>query len=169
MRVHFQKTSGRNRSAIGAALTPDSQVLLEQCEAHQAQAGNNYYPYLWRFYQNHRSTLLRIWRVLQFRSTTQDKSLETALALVLANETSRMEWLSLESSSSLDWIPDTWWRLVTGSAKREPVDRVHRRLFELCVFTQMMSDLKSGTEPSKAGGNLRSIAISTSTRRKPLN
>jgi TnpA family transposase len=131
--------------AIGAALTPDSHVLLEQCEAHQAQAGNNYYPYLWRFYQNHRSTLLRIWHVLQFRSTTQDKSLETALALVLANETSRMEWLSLpESSSSPDWIPDTWWRLVTGSAKREPVDRVHRRLFELCVFTQMMWDLKSG-------------------------
>src|ERR1700677_505104 len=131
--------------AIGAALTPDSHVLLEQCEAHQAQAGNTYYPYLWRFYQNHRSTLLRIWHVLQFRSTTQDKSLETALALVLANETSRMEWLSLpESSSSLDWIPDTWWRLVTGSAKREPVDRVHRRLFELCVFTQMMWDLKSG-------------------------
>ena len=41
-------------------------------------------------------------------------------------------------------LPDTWWRLVTGSAKREPVDRVHRRFFELCVFTQMMWDLKSG-------------------------
>jgi hypothetical protein len=29
--------------AIDAALAPDSRVLLEQCEAHQAQAGNNYY------------------------------------------------------------------------------------------------------------------------------
>jgi hypothetical protein len=46
-------------------------MLLEQCEAHQAQVGHNYYPYLWRFYQAHRSTLLRVWRTLRFRSTTQ--------------------------------------------------------------------------------------------------
>jgi TnpA family transposase len=131
--------------AIGTALAPDSRVLLEQCEAHQAQAGNNYYPYLWRFYQNHRSTLLRIWRVLTFRSTTHDKSLERALAFVLTNDTSRVEWLSLsEPWNNLDWVPDPWLRLVTGAAKREPVTRVHRRFFELCVFTQIVWDLKSG-------------------------
>jgi hypothetical protein len=44
--------------AIGTVLAPDSRTLLEQCEAHQAQTGNNYYPYMWRFYQGHRSTLL---------------------------------------------------------------------------------------------------------------
>ncbi len=132
-------------AAIDAALAPDSAVLLEQCEAHAAQVGNSYYPYLWRFYQGHRSTLLRIWRALPFRSTTQDQSLETALALVLAHEGSRTEWLPLpESSINLDWVPDSWWRLVTGTAKRGTVDRVHRRYFELCVFTQIMWDLKSG-------------------------
>lgn len=90
-------------------------------------------------------TLLRIWRVLPFRSTTQEKSLETALAFVLENETSRTEWLTLPGSSmNLDWVPDAWWRLVTGIAKRGQVDRVHRRLFELCAFTQIMWDLKSG-------------------------
>jgi hypothetical protein len=131
--------------AIGTVLATDSRVLLEQCEAHQAQAGNNYYPYLWRFYQSHRSTLLRIWHVLRFCSTTHDNSLERALGFVLANENNRAEWLAFtEPSSDLDWVPDTWWRLVTGTAKREPVDRVNRRFFELCVFTQMMWDLKSG-------------------------
>jgi TnpA family transposase len=131
--------------AIDAVLAGDSRVLLEQCEAHQAQAGSTYYPYLWRFYQSHRSTLLRIWHALTFRSTTQDRALEAALALVLANETSRTEWLSFtEPSPDLDWIPDSWWRLVTGMAKRGPVERVHRRFFELCAFTQMMWDLKSG-------------------------
>jgi len=48
--------SEQRLAAIDAALAPDSAVLLEQCEAHAAQAGNNYYPYLWRFYQGHRST-----------------------------------------------------------------------------------------------------------------
>jgi TnpA family transposase len=131
--------------AIGTVLAPDSRMLLEQCEAHQAQTGNNYYPYMWRFYQGHRSTLLRIWRALKFRSTTQDTSLGRALDLVLENETSRAEWLSLsEPWNDLDWVPDTWWRLVTGEVKRQPVERVHRRFLELCVFTQMMWDLKSG-------------------------
>jgi TnpA family transposase len=131
--------------AIGTVLTPNSHALLEQCEAHQAQVGNNYYSYLWRFYQSHRSTLIRIWRALKFRSTTQETSLGRALDLVLENETSRAEWLSLPGQwSDLDWVPDTWWRLVTGAAKREPVGRVDRRFFELCVFTQMMWDLKSG-------------------------
>jgi hypothetical protein len=92
-----------------------------------------------------RPTLLRIWRALPFRSTTQEQSLETALALVLANEGSRAEWLPLpEASFNLDWVPDTWWRLVTGTAKRNIVDRANRRYFELCVFTQIMWDLKSG-------------------------
>jgi hypothetical protein len=59
-------SSEERLAAIDAALAPDSAVLLEQCEAHTAQAGNNYYPYLWRFYQGHRSTLLRIWRALPF-------------------------------------------------------------------------------------------------------
>src|SRR5580704_13343241 len=60
--------------AIGTVLVPDSRVLLEQCEAHQAQSGN-YYPYMWRLYQGHRATLIRIWRALNFRSTTHDTSL----------------------------------------------------------------------------------------------
>jgi len=49
-----------------------------------------------------------------------------------------------EAWNDLDWVPDTWWRLVTGEVKRQPVERVHRRFLELCVFTQMMWDLKSG-------------------------
>jgi TnpA family transposase len=131
--------------AIDTVLAPDSRVLLEQCEAHQAQAGNNYYPYMCCFYQSHRSTLLRIWRALTFRSTTQDTSLVKSLKFVLENETNRAEWLSLpEPWIDLDWVPDTLWPLVTGAAKREPVGRVHRRFFELCVFTQMMWVLKSG-------------------------
>ncbi len=152
--------------AIGTVLATDSRVLLEQCEAHQAQAGNNYYPYLWRFYQSHRSTLLRIWQVHRFCSTTHDNSLERALGFVLANENNRAEWLAFtEPSSDLDWVPDPWWRLVTGTAKREPVDRVNRRFFELCVFTQMMWDLKSGDaaiEGSREYADYREQLISES-------
>jgi hypothetical protein len=149
--------------AMGTVLAPDSRMLLEQCEAHQAQTGNNYYPYMWRFYQGRRSTLPP-WRALKFRSTTQDSSLGRALDLVLENETSRAEWLSLsEPWNDLDWVPDRWWRLVTGEVKRQSVERVHRRFLELCVFTQMMWHLESGDaviEGSREYANYRDQLIS---------
>jgi hypothetical protein len=85
--------------AIDAVLAPESHSLLEQCEAHRAQAGNNCYPFLWRFDQGHRSTLMRIWRALQFRSTAHDRSLESALPFVLTHEGNRTEWLSLSEVS----------------------------------------------------------------------
>jgi len=45
----------------------------------------------------------------------------------------------------LDWISDKWWKLVTGSQARtvKPA-RVHRRYFELCVFSQLAHELMSG-------------------------
>ena len=91
-----EERSGGNRRGAG---TRQPSCCSNNARRMQAQAGNNYYPYLWRFYQGHRSTLLRIWQALPFRSTTQEQSLETALALVLANEGSRTEWLALPESS----------------------------------------------------------------------
>jgi hypothetical protein len=97
--------------------------------------------------------LIQIWRALRFCSTTEDISLERALAFILANETSRAEWLALpEAWSDLDWIQDGWWSLVTGATKRWLVLRVHRRYCELCVFTQMMWNLEmSGAYQQDAG------------------
>ena len=45
----------------------------------------------------------------------------------------------------LSFVPDRWWPLVTGRARRDPAPReVDRRHFELCVFTQTVGELKSG-------------------------
>jgi len=136
-------------AAIGSVLAGKSAEVLEQCEAREAHAGNNHHPFLWRFYATHRSTLFRIWRAIKMKTTSQDSSLEKALAFIMENEQSRMEWLSLKESGKpkldLSWVPETWWRLVTGQNKRDlPPTRVNRRHLEVCVFTQLMWDLKSG-------------------------
>ena len=45
----------------------------------------------------------------------------------------------------LSWVPETWWRLVTGQRAHDaPPRRVNRRHLEVCVWTQFMWDLKSG-------------------------
>lgn len=42
-------------------------------------------------------------------------------------------------------MPEIWWRLVTGQRPRDEIPkRLHRRHFELCVFSQLMAELKSG-------------------------
>jgi TnpA family transposase len=138
-------------AAIEAVLAGNSLELLEQCDAHEAHAGNNYYPFLWRFYASHRPTLFRIWRAITMRTTSQDGSLEHALAFILAHEHSRSEWLPLTGAPpggttlDLTWVPEAWWRLVTGQHQHDaPPRRVNRRHLEVCVWTQLMWDLKSG-------------------------
>ena len=45
----------------------------------------------------------------------------------------------------LDWIPDRWWKQVTGVEKRAAeVEQVDRRYFEMCVFTSIAEGLQSG-------------------------
>ncbi|HEY9433082.1 MAG TPA: hypothetical protein VI260_16595 [Blastocatellia bacterium] len=70
-----------------------------------------------------------------------------ALTFLRVRETSRGEWVTLEADAALDlsWAPDVWWRLITGEARRElPPRRINRRHFEVCVFSQLMWELKSG-------------------------
>jgi TnpA family transposase len=148
---HTEGDAQQRLAAIEAVLAGNSTELLEQCDAHEAHAGNNYFPFLWRFYASHRPTLFRIWRAIPMKATSQDASLEQALAFILAHEHSRSEWLPLTAEPTaqptldLSWVPETWWRLVTGQRTRDaPPRRVNRRHLEVCVWTQLMWDLKSG-------------------------
>jgi len=137
-------------AAIDSVLSGKSAEVLELCEAHEEHAGNNYYPFLWRFYASHRSTLFRIWRAVGLRSTSHDAAIEKALQFALSHEHHRAEWLNLDESGrdalgDLSWVADGWWRLVTGESNRAlKPGKLHRRHFELCMFTQLVWDLKSG-------------------------
>jgi len=74
-----------------------------------------------------------------------------ALAIVRRYRHHRKEWIPLpiqETDSAvlnLDWMPDKWRKLVTGKVSRESkVERLHRKYFELCVFSELVKQLKSG-------------------------
>jgi TnpA family transposase len=135
--------------------------LLENCEAHAAYADNNYYPFLWKFCVKHRHLLFAVLDEIELLSTTHDESLLQALSFIRQHRHSRKEWLVLPGVSSgdehagsakrqayafdLDWVPDKWWKLVTGSEWRtEKAAQVHRQYFELCVFSQLAHELMSG-------------------------
>lgn len=166
-------------TAIEKVIGEYPEQLEQECEAHLAYAGNNYYPFLWRFYKSHRATFFQILRWVKLRSTTQDTSIEAAIQFLMKHQGSRKDWLetiAIEQSETefsktiqllnLDWIPLKWWQLVTHQRNRTPYPtRIHRKHFEVCVFSQVMWELKSGDlyiEGSDAFADYRKQQISWS-------
>ncbi len=75
-----------------------------------------------------------------------------ALRFLRENEPKTGEWLPFPEPDpngaprlDLSWMSEAWWRLVTEQRNRdEPPGRLNRRHFEVCVFSQLLQELKSG-------------------------
>jgi len=87
----------------------------------------------------------------EFVSTSQDTSFERSLALMLAHRNRHSEWVQLKAGTTvflslqdLAWVPEKWWKLITGDTQRQAPTRLHRRQFEVSVCAQMVRELKSG-------------------------
>jgi TnpA family transposase len=157
---------------IEKALGENPDQLLTECEAHLAYTGNNYYPFLWRFYRSHRAILFQILKQVKLRSTTQDKSVEASIQFLIDHHLSRKDWLNVVETEKeqtvqlldLEWIPQKWWQLITNQKnKKSYPDSINRRYFEMCVFSQVMWELKSGdlyVEDSDAFADYRTQQIS---------
>jgi hypothetical protein len=115
-------------------------TLRDDCESIAAYSGNNYLPLLWQYYKSHRSELFRMVRLLTIRSTTQDQSLMTALDFLLDNEHRRSELI--RADLDLSFANEQWERTVLVRHEREWL--VSRRHLEVCVFTHLAKELKTG-------------------------
>ncbi len=163
--------------AVDGLLGRRSEQLLEACDAHLAHSSNHYFPFLWHPYTPYRAALLRLLQVITLRSSSQDKALESAIAFLKQHATSRRGWLStiqVEQAGTpqekkvplvdLSWVPPAWWRLVTGQRTRDGhPEQVDRRQFEVCLFSQLMWELKSGdlyVEGGDAFGDYRTQLVS---------
>ncbi len=134
-------------SAMEILLADQADVILQRCEDHIAHAGDNYFVFLWRFYKSHRATLFRLLKRITVHSTTQDATFVAALNFLLEHEHKHAEWLTAPKTPCLDfsWMSEAWRDLVIERHDQdEAPKRLHRRYFELCVFSQLMRELKSG-------------------------
>jgi len=114
--------------------------LLDECEAVNAYKGNNYFPLIWRFYKSHRRSFFRLINALEFASTSSDQRLVKAVEFLLQNSHRRGEWLSAEVD--LSFSSETWQKLVLTKHKNQT--KMVRRHFEVCVFSYLAAELKSG-------------------------
>jgi TnpA family transposase len=114
--------------------------LLTECEEINAYQGNNYFPLLWRFYKSHRSTFFRVFNFLKIESTSSDNKLVKAIEILLSNSHRRGEWLGTDVD--LSFASQQWQKLVLVQSKN--VTKVMRRHFEICIFSYLAAELKSG-------------------------
>ena len=117
------------------------EFLRSECEAVAAYNSDNYLPLLWHFYRSHRPTLYRLVSSLEIRSTTQDESLVKAIGFLLANEHLRGQWLPEEIE--LDFVSQQWKRLLLFR-KADGTEVLVRRQLEMCVFSYLALELKTG-------------------------
>ena len=126
--------------------------LCEFSRLHVEYGGKNECRFVWHFFKPRRATMLRILIKLKMVATSQDVGFERSLAFMLEHRHRHSEWFMLKSngkaaltSNDLAWIPEKWWKLVTGETQREAIlTRINHRQFEVCVCSQMVRELKSG-------------------------
>lgn len=117
-----------------------TQALQDDCAAINAFSGDNYFPLLWRFYRSHRSTLFRMAHLLTMTSTSEDRSLMQALDVLLEHENRKGAWIG--EGVDFSFANERWKRTVL--VKTDDGERISRQHFEVCVFSALAAEIKSG-------------------------
>lgn len=112
------------------------ETIQDDCVAITAYSGDNYYPLLWRFYRSHRATLFRMVHLLDLTSTSQDQSLMQAINLLLEYENRRIA--VIEEKIDLSFTNERWKKTIIQG------DKISRQHFEVCVFSSLAAEIKSG-------------------------
>lgn len=127
--------------AVENAAGSDTDESIDRCDAHMAFANDNYASFLWHFHKSQRTVLFRVLDAIELASTSADKSTESLIAFIKKHRKSKAGMVDVKGLD-LSWVSEKWWRvLVERSKDKEKVDRRH---FEVCVFSHIMHELKSG-------------------------
>ena len=155
-RAYRQEGNAEERLRAIGELLPHPDALVSRCEQHAALISGDHHPFLPRSFRHPRKTLLLLLENLPLSSTSQDKSLEQAMAFVGAHQASPSERLPMLREEKKDGavptvpgldlslVPDPGWPLVSGLKNRTRCPaRVNRRFLERCVVSQVAKELKS--------------------------
>lgn len=133
-------------ASMRAALNDDPDGVLIQCNEHIAYAGNHTFPFLLAPYKKLRSLLFQCLDILSLKPSSQDDALLGALSWIKRLRSSRREYLMLSEADlaelPLDWIPEKWEKSIFPDGRSARL--MHRKYFELSVFSQLMRELNSG-------------------------
>lgn len=136
--------------AIEEELGGKTDDLIEQCKEYLGLTSENHITWMLKPYSNKRYAIFKLLENINIFSSTNDKSIETALIFIMQYRNSHKEWIDLDSSNpvqpDLNLLSDGWFKTVTGF-KREKnliIKRIHRQYYEIAVCSILMGDLNCG-------------------------
>lgn len=144
------KNNGTDREKIQAIeknLDGKTDDVIEQCREYLGLTGENHIAWMLKPYNNKRHVIFKLLENLSIFSSSNDKSIETALAFIMHYRHSHKEWINLETDHAiqpdLSLLSDGWFKAVTG-LKRENnliIKKINRHYYEIAVSTVLMGDL----------------------------
>jgi TnpA family transposase len=121
-----------------------AKVSAEQAEI-SAHHGNNYMPLLTRHFRSHRRVLFDLVGVLEFGSTSAERSVLDALRFIQSHRYLPREFIDdqTEDGRVLDtsFCSQNWAKTIRD---RDRPGMVVRRHLEVCVFSYLAAELRSG-------------------------
>ena len=132
--------------AITSVMPEHPDEMIKQCHKHLAYIHDNYLLCLLPLYKNQRSAFFNCLNTLYIKSSSQDTSLLDAIEFIKKHQKGRKDWINYpKEAPALDWIPDRWRKLITGTTSTKvTIEKVHRKYFELCVFFELARQLETG-------------------------
>lgn len=114
--------------------------LLTDCAELTAYHNNNYYPLLPKYFKSHRSILFEIIKLLPIKSSSKNDSLTKAIDYLLSCENKKSDFINADVD--LSFVNEKWRKFVI--VKKDKVEVFIRKNFEICVFSYIASEFKTG-------------------------
>ncbi|MFI6333123.1 hypothetical protein ACIBBG_33150 [Micromonospora chersina] len=137
-------------------------ALSEAHEVVSAYQGINYLPFVEKFYRGSRAALFDMLDILELQAASADQRVLKAVAFLRANRGRTGEHLNITIGErngrpvalDLSFATENWRRIVVDPRRQA---RVIRRHFEVCVFSYLAAELRTGdiaVAGSEASANL---------------
>ncbi len=127
-----------------------SDELIEECKEYLGMTSENHITWMLKPYNNKRHIILELLENISVLSSSNDKSIETALAFIMHHRNSHKEWIILDKDKSiqpdLSLLTDAWFKVVTGfkRQKNQVIEKINRHYYELAVDAVLTGDLSCG-------------------------
>jgi TnpA family transposase len=115
-----------------------AESVFNTCQIVATHHGDNTLPLLWNHYASHHKTVFEVVDQLDLQTTSKDERLLKALHTLQQHKDAD----TLPPDTPIDFASQRWQRSI-----RERVEtgtQINRRQFEVCVFTYLHNELKSG-------------------------
>ena len=136
-------TTDEKLNALQKSLPNNKEEVILQCEQYLAHSGDNYLPFMLKYYQNKRYVLFQLLEQIKLNSASQDKSLEKAAAFILEHRRNKQKVISIDATQfdQLNWLSDKWFNFVTDNKRHHAVMVVNKKHFEMAVFNALADEI----------------------------